>query len=98
MALRQGTLTQYNNGCRCADCVERNSSYRQQRRSDLSVPDIAAGQELGRVELAVIEEIGFAVQARPGLAAIARQLEALLDNPRATSQHAAAAKVLSVRY
>jgi len=30
MALKHGTLSRYNSGYRCGDCVYRNSSYRQQ--------------------------------------------------------------------
>jgi hypothetical protein len=46
------------------------------------------------VESAVADEIAAAVEVRPGLAAIAFNLAQLLDNPRAASRHAAAAKVL----
>jgi hypothetical protein len=95
MTLRHGTLSRYNSGCRCGDCVYRNSSYRQQRRAGLSASDITAGQEPGRVELGVREEIALAVESRPGLAAMAVALAQLLDNPRATNQYPAAAKVLT---
>lgn len=47
------------------------------------------------VEQAVRIEAGFAAEARPGLAAMAFQLAALMDNPRATNQWPAASKVLA---
>ena len=40
-------------------------------------------------------EIGDSLEARPGLAQAALALARLLDNPRAISQQAAAAKVLA---
>jgi hypothetical protein len=43
----------------------------------------------------VVEEIALAVEARPGLGATALALARLLDNPRATNQYPAAAKVLT---
>lgn len=92
MAFKHGTLSAYNNGCRCADCVERNASYRQQRRNG---SDIDAGQVPGPVESGVREEIGLAVESRPGLAAVAVCLAQLLDNPQGRNQWAAAAKVLA---
>ena len=50
----------------------------------------------GRVESGVAAEIGEAAVLRPGLAAMALCLARdVLDNPRAVSQHAAAAKVLA---
>ena len=95
MTLKHGTLHRYNQGCRCLDCVDRNTSYRQERRDKLSGQDITAGQGPGQVELGVREEIAGAVEARPGLAAMAVCLAQLLDNPRARNQHAATAKVLT---
>jgi hypothetical protein len=92
MAYRHGTLTAYNSGCRCGDCVDRNASYRQQRRAEQG---IIAAQEPGPVELGVLKEIGLAVEQRPGLAASAVALARLLDNPRTASQHPAAAKTLA---
>ena len=94
MALNHGTLTRYNNGCRCSACVDRNSSYRQQRRANISRGDIPAGRGPGSVELGVLEEIELAAESRPGLAEIALVLARLLDNPAARNMHPAAAKTL----
>ena len=95
MTLKHGTLHRYNQGCRCLDCVDRMSEYRQQKRDKLSEHDIPAGRGPGPVELAVCEEIAGAVQARPGVAAVAVCLAQLLDNPQGRNQYAAAAKVLT---
>jgi hypothetical protein len=95
MTVKHGTLHRYNTGCRCLECVDRMSEYRQERRDKPAEQDIPAGQGPGPVELAVREEIAPAVESRPGLAATALALAQLLDNPRARNQHPAAAKVLT---
>ena len=51
--------------------------------------------EPGPVESGVRAELEGLTEARPGLAQVALALARLLDNPRATSQKAAAAKVLA---
>ena len=81
MTLKHGTLHRYNQGCRCLDCVDRMSEYRQQKRDKLSEHDIPAGQGPGPVELAVCEEIAGAVQARPGVAAVAVLFGAVVRQP-----------------
>jgi hypothetical protein len=52
--------------------------------------------EAGPVESGVQDEIGgLAAQARPGLVQAALAMARILDNPRATNQQPAAAKVLA---
>ena len=95
MALRHGSVAKYNAGCRCEACREANSAYRRQKLTNDTAEDITADQGPGAVELAVIDEIKFAAEARPGLAAVAVALARVLDNPRATASKPAAAKVVA---
>jgi hypothetical protein len=81
------------NGCRCDDCTESNRVYFRQRRASQTAPGGASAPP-GPVESGVVAEIAAVAESRPGLAATARAMARLLDDPRATSQQPAAAKVL----
>ena len=74
--------------------MDRNTRYRQQRRNKVSDEDRFAGQQPGRGESGVREEIESAGESHPQLAAIAVCLAQLLDNPQGRNQYPAAAKVL----
>jgi hypothetical protein len=104
MAGRHGTRLRYNEGCRCGDCTEANRVYfRRRRESKLLAPAAidsltAAGasqpSEPGPVESAVEAELAGLAEDRPGLAQVALALARIMDNPKAVSSQASAAKVL----
>jgi hypothetical protein len=83
-------------GCRCDQCKQAESDYQRARRCRQreQVGD-PAPSEPGPVEAAIETEIADLTDARPGLAAIARAMARLLDNPKAVSCQPAAAKVLA---
>jgi hypothetical protein len=105
MAATHGTRSRYLAGCRCDDCKDAQRRYQQryrERKADNppQLQPMAVAQlplpDRGPVESGVAEEIdGLASDARPGLAQAALALARVLDNPRAVSQHPAAAKVLA---
>ena len=94
MAAAHGTRRRYINGCRCEDCTESNRLYFRQRRASPCVADLPH-MEPGPVESGVENEIAGLAEVRPGLAQMALDLARVLDNPRATNQKPAAAKVLA---
>jgi hypothetical protein len=106
MAARHGICRRYVEGCRCEDCTGANRVYFRQRRAAkvqppaavVSLPAAGASQpyEPGPVESGVAAEISdLAAEARPGLTQTALALARILDDPRATSQKPAAARVLT---
>jgi hypothetical protein len=89
MAARHGTRRGYNDGCRCDDCKNAQRLYQQRYRERSLSPVTHVSPPLadpGPVEWAVQDEIdGLAIEARPGLAAIALSLAQLMDDPKARS-------------
>ncbi len=108
MAAKHGTRRRYVEGCRCDDCADAQRNYQRDYRerkanglpavSQLPRPQKAdPDPELsgpGPVESGVQAEIAGLNEARPGLAEAALALARIMDNPKATNQKAAAAKVL----
>jgi hypothetical protein len=111
MAAAHGTRTCYTQGCHCEDCTAANAAYQQEYRQRLPAPTHRWGRSdlphletmpcardtpsPGPVELGVRAELEGLSEARPGLAQVALALARILDNPKAVSQKAAAAKVLA---
>jgi hypothetical protein len=101
MAARDGTRHRYNDGCRCEDCTASNAAHQQEYRtrptSVVHLPTaVTPPSGPGPVESGVQAELEGLTEARPGLAQVALALARVLDDPRATSQKAAAARVLVV--
>jgi hypothetical protein len=100
MAAKHGTRHRYIDGCRCDECKAANAAYQQEyrQRPAVVVPlSTAVTPPLsgpGPVESGVEVEIAGLTEARPGLAQMALALARIMDDPRAISQKAAAAKVL----
>lgn len=109
MAVRHGTRTRYNQGCRCDDCKMASREYDKRRRlakaaggkgsatvTALPEPSNSDG-EPGRVESGVLAEIGglSTAASRQGLVEIAVALARVLDSPLAIAQHPSAAHRLS---
>jgi hypothetical protein len=103
MTARHGTANRYNQGCRCEACRDshrlRAADYRQRSAAGGTVRPCVADlphMEPGPVESGVQAEISdSAAEARPGLAQAALALARVLDNPKALSQKAPAAKALA---
>jgi hypothetical protein len=104
MAAKHGTRQRYIGGCHCEDCTAANTAYQHRWRQsrtcgEPSTPNVAVSLSPvtpGPVEAGVQAEIGgLAMEARPGLAAMAVSLAQLMDDPKARSQQPAAAKVLA---
>jgi len=104
MAGRHGTRLRYNEGCRCGDCTEANRVYFRRRREpkllapaaidSLTAAGASQPSEPGPVESAVEAELAGLAEDRPGLAQVALALARIMDNPKAVSSQASAAKVL----
>ena len=105
-----GNEGSYNRGCRCDLCKQAASDARRERRrlEREAVGEFAPVSDIGHlasyeprtgedgsVVAAVRQEISdIGAYPRPGLAAAALSLAAVLDNPRATSSKPAAAGAL----
>lgn len=96
----------YNQGCRCDVCRKAQADYAKQRRQNktgeklgvapavqVQAPASEAPPVDGEVLAAVDRELDqlTSTESRPGLAATARALARLLDNPLAMAQHPSAA-------
>jgi hypothetical protein len=96
----------YNQGCRCDVCRKAQADYAKQRRQNKTgeklgvVPSVQVQAPVGEapsfdgeVLAAVDKELDqlTSTESRPGLAATARALARLLDNPLAMAQHPSAA-------
>lgn len=92
----------YRRGCRCGVCREANREYQRQWRAKPSLRPLpsppadsapAVPALPGPVAAAVAAQVEnmAGAEERPGLVAIALALAAILDNPNAIPQHAAAA-------
>lgn len=104
-----GTRQRYGAGCRCADCKEAQRLYQRrylerkangETRPQMPVTQLPEPKSAsGAVEAAVEAELAGLTMAetRPALAATVLALARVLDNPRATSPHpAAAAKLVDI--
>jgi hypothetical protein len=85
----------YVRGCRCDQCRQAESDYQRARRcrqrEEVSDP---VRSEPGPVEAAVEAELTGLAENRPGLAEVALALARIMDDPKAVSGQAPAAKVL----
>lgn len=107
MPANHGTHSRYAQGCRCDDCREGHrlaARAYSQRKTAGQVHNITADLQEGSgiislpspgpVEVGVQAEIHGVADGRPGLTQIALALARTIDDPKATNQRAAAAKVL----
>lgn len=110
MAVKHGSRTKYNQGCRCDECKMAAREYDKRRRlaraagttpsasvTKLPTAPMAVTDEPGRVESGVLAEIGglSTAASRQGLVEIAIALARVLDSPLAIAQHPSAAHRLS---
>lgn len=110
MAVKHGSRTRYNQGCRCDECKMAAREYDKRRRLARAAGKLPAGTvtalptapspdlaEPGRVESGVLAELaGLSTAAnRQGLVEIAIALARVLDSPLAIAQHPSAAHRLS---